>query len=315
MRKLFSIILLFGFLNVSVGSVPHDNVTNLIETIRKSYNNIGLSVVMVKDYEIVYSETFGYKPDIDDATKGTPIREKDLFYIASISKTFVGTAIMQLVEKGKLSLDDDVNMYLDFSVRNPKFPDVPITIRMLLAHCSSLKKNVDYDDFDKINPTKARDLQSFYNDYCPGTQSDYSNLGYAVLGAVIEKASGKRFDVYIQKNILRPLRIRGGYDVSKLDQAKLIYPSRYKNGRYVVQKKAYDRDAKKMSNYVLGYSTPLLNPAGGLKISAIDLAKYMLMHMNMGKNNWRRRVLSEESERMMREKQYNTGYCLLGLSS
>ncbi len=309
MRKLFSIIFLFGFLNVSVGSVTQDDVTNLIETIRKSYNNIGLAVVAVKDYEIVYSETFGYKPDIDDATKGTPIRKKDLFYIASISKTFVGTAIMQLVENGKISLDDDVNKYLDFSVRNPKFPDIPITIRMLLAHRSSLKKDVDYDDFDKINPAKTRDLQSFYNDYCPGTRTDYSNLGYVILGAVIEKVSGKRFDDYVKKNILKPLRLQGDFDVSKLDQSKLVYPSRKRNSRYVVQKKAYERNENK-TDYVLGYSTSEFDPAGGLKISAIDLAKYMIMHMNMGKIKWRRKVLSEESEMKMREKQYNTSHGL-----
>jgi CubicO group peptidase (beta-lactamase class C family) len=310
MGRLFSIIIFLGVFSVSFGAAPHGNISGQIDSLRKVYDNIGLSVVVVKDGEIVYSDNFGYNPNPSDPTKGVPIRKKDLFYIASVSKTFVGTAIMQLVERGQLSLEDDVNKYFDFNVRNPNFPKAPITIRMLLSHRSSIKKNVDYDDFDKLNPSLNKDYLQFWNDYMPGSALDYSNLGYVILGAVIEKVSGMRFDDYIQRNILRPLRLRGGYDVGKLGNARFVYPSRYRVDHYVVQKQAYSKDSEKKSQYVLGYSTPILNPAGGMKISAIDLAKYMVMHMNMGMGRRKTRVLTEESEMKMWERQEGTAHGL-----
>jgi CubicO group peptidase (beta-lactamase class C family) len=288
----------------------HNIINDEIESIRKKYKNIGLSVVVVKDNRVVYSEVFGYNPDANDPIKGVPIRKNDLFYIASISKTFVGTAIMQLVEEGKLSIEDDVNRYLGFSLRNPNFPDTPITIRMLLSHRSSLKKGADYDDFDKINPEKADDLYAFFNDYPPGKKTDYSNLGFVILGAVVESVSGMRFDDYVQKHILKPLRLHGGYDVSRLERSKLVYPCRYRDDHFVVQKKAYASVDKKAHHYILGYCTPMLNPAGGLKISATDLAKYMMMHINKGKFRWRKRVVAKESEEQMWKGQNKTTYGL-----
>lgn len=315
MLKNLLLIVLFSVLGVFGGTeqkclVPKKKVRNQIETIRKNYGNIGLSVVVVKNNRIVYSDNFGYNPDLTDPRQGKPIRKNDLFYIASISKTFVGTAIMQLVEEGKLSLEDDVNRYLDFNFRNPNFPDTPITIRMLLSHRSSLKKGADYDDFDKINPEKADDLYAFFNDYPPGKKTDYSNLGFVILGAVVEKVTGMRFDDYVQKHILKPLRLHGGYDVSRLERSKLVYPCRYRDDHFVVQKKAYASVDKKAHHYILGYCTPMLNPAGGLKISATDLAKYMMMHINKGKFRWRKRVVAKESEEQMWKGQNKTAYGL-----
>ena len=314
LKNLVLIILLLEILSGTgrTCSVHKEDIKNKIETIRKDYDNIGLSVVVVKNNRIVYSDNFGYNPDITNPSEGEPINKKDLFYIASVSKTFVGTAIMQLVEEGKLSLEDDVNKYLSFSLRNPNFPETPITIRMLLSHCSSLKKGADYDDFDKINPEKASDLQGFYNNYLPGTKTEYSNLGYVILGAVIENITGMRFDDCVQKQILKPLRLQGGYDVNRLNPDKLVQSCRYNEKRksFVVQKNTYAKSAKRLSHYVLGYDTPALNPAGGLKISAKDLAKYMMMHMNKGKVRWRRRVLEEKSEEIMWKRQGNTQYGL-----
>ena len=314
MKNLVLIILL-SFLGIFSGTekkcfVQKKEIRKQIETIRENYGNIGLSVVVVKNNRIVYSDNFGYNPDPSDPSQGKPIRKNDLYYIASISKTFVGTAIMQLVEEGKLSLEDDVNHYLGFSLRNPSFPDTPITIRMLLSHRSSLKKGADYDDFDKINPEKADDLYAFFNDYPPGKKADYSNLGFVILGAVVEKVTGMRFDDYVQKHVLKPLGLCGGYDVTKLDDSRFVHSCRYKDDGFVVQKKAFADKATRPNQYILGYSTPTLSPAGGLKISATDLSKYMMMHINKGKFRWRKRVVAKESEEQMWKGQNKTTYGL-----
>lgn len=315
-KRLLTSLLLYGVCFIALVGCStwkhYGAINDKIDTIRKKYDNIGLSVVVVKDNRIVYSKNFGYNPDVTDPTRGVPFRKNDLFYIASISKTFVGSAIMQLVEKGRLSMDDDVNQYLAFSLRNPNYPEIPITIRMLLSHRSSLKKGAKYGDFDKINPEKVKDLHVFFNDYPPGKKADYSNLGFVILGAVIERVSGMRFDDYVQKHVLKPIGLRGGYDVTILNAAKLVHSCRYdkKTDSFIVQKKAYASKEKMLSQYILGYSTPILRPASGLLISSKDLAKYMMMHMNKGKYRQRTRLLAEESEEQMWKGQEKTVYGL-----
>jgi CubicO group peptidase (beta-lactamase class C family) len=276
------------------------------------FDAIGLSVVVVKDGKIYYHQTFGYNPDYSDTIQKKTIRKENLYYLASVSKTFVGTAIMRLVEKGALSLDDDVNKYLDFCVRNPYFPEEPITIKMLLCHHSSLRKDVDYDNFDKINPKYNKQYKSFYNDYKPGSALEYSNLGFVILGAVIEKVSGLRFDHFINKYILKPLNLYGSYNVADLDSGLFVrtYSYSHKHSKFVKQDNTYYNDQKLMDQYVLGYSTPALKPAGGMVISALDLAKYMILHINKGKYKRHKRLLKEDSEKQLWQKQGNSGFGL-----
>ena len=108
-------------------------INRQIDSIMKVNEAVGLGVAVVKDGRIIYRNTWGYK----NLENKTPLAEDDLFRIASISKSFTATSIMQLVEQGKLSLDTDVSDLVGFKVRNPKYPDVKITLYMLLSHSSS----------------------------------------------------------------------------------------------------------------------------------------------------------------------------------
>ena len=278
------------------------NREDRIIRIMQDYNCVGLSVVVVKDNSIVYNNCFGYNPNYEDSTERRPICVGDIYWIASISKTFVATAIMQLVEDKRLALDDDVNKYLDFRVQNPFFPDIPITVKMLLSHRSSLNDRQYEYSFNKINPEKNTEYGLLYNQYRPGTEYHYCNLGYNILGAVIEKVSGTRFDDYIRSRILVPLGIGGDFNVSKLDKNRLVWTYIYNKEKktFVKDRTLYTYYEDKMNDYVLGYTTPVFSPAGGMKISAEDLARYMMMHMNDGKYN-SKRIIKKRSERMMRE--------------
>ena len=111
---------------------------------------MGLSVVVVKDGRLIYTKAFGLK----DVERGTPLDENDLFRIASISKSFSATSIMQLVEAKKISLDDDFGDLVGFRVRNPKYPGKVITLRMVLSHTSSVNDSQGYFNLDVINPDK-----------------------------------------------------------------------------------------------------------------------------------------------------------------
>ncbi len=241
---------------------------------------VGLAVVAVKDGEIVYNNTFGYR----DMESKEPWRKDDVLRIASISKSFTATAIMQLVEQGKLDLDADVADIMGFSIRNPHYPEEPVTVKMLLSHTSSMSDANGYFSFDYLNPDKSPSWEKAWNDYRPGTGYQYCNLGYNTLGAIIEKISGERFDKYIYNNIIAPLGLYANHNVHSLDSTKFvkIYRYNHRDSSFSCTSSAYELAADALADYKLGYSTTLFSPTGGVKISAQDLAKVMMMHMNYG---------------------------------
>lgn len=172
-----------------------------LQQIAQEVNAVGLSVAVISDNEIVYTGACGLK-NIQTEEK---LRPSDLMRIASISKSFTATAIMQLHEAGCFDLDDDIGVALGFPVRNPNHPDIPITYRMLLSHTSSLSDKGGYFTLDVIRPGITPDVSGSFNEYAPGTGYQYCNLGFNTLGVLIEIHSGERFDQYIRNNILDPL--------------------------------------------------------------------------------------------------------------
>ncbi len=270
-----------------------------LNAIIKENNAVGLAVVAVKDGEIVYNKSFGYK----DLENKTPLMNGDIFRIASISKSFTATSIMQLVEQGKLSLDADVSDLVGFKVRNPKYPKVPITVKMLLSHTSSMNDANGYFSINRINPDSSKTWQTAWNDYEPGTAYEYCNLGFNTLGTILERVSGERFDKYIINHILDPLGVYGGYEVLSLDSTKFvkIYSYNSADSSFTHSPGAYATRKAEIENYLFGHSTPIFSPTGGLKISAQDLAKVMMMHMNNGSLD-SVKIISPESSAMMQSR-------------
>lgn len=269
--------------------------TELAEIMDK-FRAVGLSVAVVKDGEIIYSNSFGLK----SIENNVPLKDKDIFRIASISKSFSATSIMQLVEAGKVSLNDDFSDLIGFKIRNPKYPNTVITLKMVLSHTSSINDKEGYFDLDFINPSKNPNWENCYNDYEPGKGYQYCNLNFNMTGAVIEKISGIRFDNYVKQNILDPLGLYGGYCVDSLDNSRFatLYEYNSQSNNFTASPAAYAPRSEEIRNYTMGYSTPIFSPTGGMKISAIDLAKYMTMHMNRG-NYKGVEIISNESAKIM----------------
>jgi CubicO group peptidase (beta-lactamase class C family) len=207
---------------------------------------------------------------------------------------------MQLVESKKISLDDDVSNLIGFKVRNPKYPGTVITLRNLLSHRSSLNDSQGYFTLDAINPEKNPDWAKCYNDYGPNQGYMYCNLNFNIIGTIIEKISGERFDQYVKHHILDPLGLYGGYCVDSLDKSRFatIYEYRTDSAKFLASPGAYTPRSEEIARYTMGYSTPIFSPTGGMKISATDLAKYMVMHMQLGKANGKR-IMSKKSARAM----------------
>lgn len=260
----------------------------------KSNDVVGLSVAVIKGSDLVYNHSFGKK----SIEENTDLKNDDIFRIASISKSFAATAIMQLVEAKKLSLDDDFGKLVGFDIRNPKYPETVITLRMVLSHTSSINDSEGYFNLDAINPSKNTNWAKCYTDKQPGTAFLYCNLNYNMVGAVIERYSGQRFDVYIRQHILKPLSLYGGHCVDSLDQNKFVSLYEYENKTFKLAANAYAPRREELATYQLGYSTPILSPTGGVKISAGDLAKYMAMHLHYGKVNGVK-IITKKSSKLM----------------
>ncbi|MFN4975247.1 MAG: serine hydrolase domain-containing protein [Bacteroidota bacterium] len=294
MRKSLS-LLLSMLLVVQLFGQPH-HPTPLIDSMMKTKPVVGLSVAVVKHNRIIYTQSFGYK----NLERSIPLTNDGMFRIASISKSFSATAIMQLQEQGKLSIDQDVSELIGFPVRNPRYPDSIITLRLMMSHLSSINDSQGYFTLDAIHPEKNTKWMDAYSNYPPGTKFSYCNMNYNMIGAIIERVSGERFDQYVYNHVLTPLKLSGGYNLDELDTSRLasIYEYRSDSGKFVLSPGAYASRTREVANYQLGYSAPLFSPTGGMKISASDLARYMIMHSRQGKNAGKR-IISRKSARLM----------------
>lgn len=164
----------------------------------------GVVVIVVKDGKTVFAKGYGYA----DVAKKTPVSpDGTLFRTGSTGKLFTWTAVMQLVEQGKLDLDHDVNDYLDFKLP-ATFPQ-PITLRNLMTHTAGFEETIEdlfYPDAAHIRPlgeylrthTPARIFP-------PGTTPAYSNYGAALAGYIVQRASGEPYEAYIENHIFKPL--------------------------------------------------------------------------------------------------------------
>ena len=252
---------------------------------------IGLGVIAFKDGKEIYS-FFGGRRHIAPDKKMT---RQTLLRVASVSKIFTACSIMQLVDAGKLNITDDASNYLGFELRNSNFPDTPITVEMLAAHTSSLRDGKTYT----LPPQCS--LKEFFTDdehfslEEPGKFFRYCNLNYGVLGTIIERVTGERFDNYQRKHLLKPLGISGGYVVGNLSKKSFAnLGTLYRKNiaqidDYNVQPRSPD-----LSRYEIGTNATIFAPQGGLRISFDDLGKFLQMLMNRGEYNGRR-ILSAKS--------------------
>lgn len=182
---------------------------------QQAYDHLpGLSVGIVKDQELIWSKGYG----VSDLKKKTPATSQTLYSICSITKLFTSIAIMQLYEQGKLRLDDSLLTVLPEAGIRQQFNDSgPITIRSLLTHSSGLPRESDFPYWsgpDFKFPTKEElhaKLAEQETLYPASTYFQYSNLGMTLLGQIVEKISGLPYEVYIEENILKPLRLRSTY--------------------------------------------------------------------------------------------------------
>lgn len=227
-------------------------------------------------------------------TTGDPVR------VASVSKLVTALGALRLAEKGVVDLDADVSRHLGWELRNPAHPRVPITLRMLLSHTSSVRDEGDNYVIPlggTVRGMMARP-QSFDRDHAPGTYFRYSNLNFPIVASVLEKAARERFDRLIEREVLTPLGLDAclnwsGCSDAAVARAVVLYRPDGTvarddlGGRPPDCPVATSGPGCDLSDYVLGSNGALFSPQGGLRASPADLAVIGRMLLNRGRHDGR----------------------------
>jgi len=257
-----------------------DELDQYIVDAMESYHLPGVAACAVKDGDIIWSNYYGYSNIADEKE----VTETTLFTLASISKTFVGVALMQLWEDGLVDLDANINNYLPFQVINPYHPDSIISLRMLMTHTSGILDNwLMYLLLETQDPDPMLSMGEFLEKYLqdggsyysitnfsngiPGTDYEYSNLGATIVAYIVEMVSEIEFGQYCQENIFLPLGMNNtSFFLSDLNVDNIAVPYSYLFGFYIAN----------------SHTNLPIYPAGFLKTSVPQLSRYLIAIMQAG---------------------------------
>jgi CubicO group peptidase (beta-lactamase class C family) len=297
-----------------------NELTDKLTEISKRASFNGFGVALVDDKEVLYQNGFG----ISNIKTNTKYTENTIQNIASVSKTFVGLSILKAQDLGNLKLDDSINKYLPFKVLNPKYPELPITIRHLVTHTSSITDTKEYltrnivlkDTINlahnlnidisptKFNPPSAKtSIEEFVQNLLdtggkwyskevflgnePGGFYEYSNIGTSLAALVLEKATGTTYDKFTTKYILKPLKMySSGWSFSTIDFTRCSPTYQNKETPYPYYS-------------LIGY------PDGGMLTTSSDMSKYILELMKAYYGNGT--ILSKEGYQEYFTPQLNAG--------
>jgi CubicO group peptidase (beta-lactamase class C family) len=256
----------------------------------------GAVVLVVKDGAILFSKGYGYS----DVDKKTPVTvDATLFRPGSVSKLFTWTAVMQLVEQGKLDLDRDINEYLDFKI--PAKFGKPITLRNIMTHTPGFEEQIKDLITEEAAPS-ATLKQHLVNHiperiFPPGTTPAYSNYGAALAGYIVERVSGLPFNDYIAENIFKPLGMAHSSFAQPLSaELKPLMSNGYKLGSGKAKPFEIIEEA----------------PAGALAATAADISRFMMAHLQNGKLE-SAQILRAETASQMHSRQFGLSPALNGM--
>ncbi len=293
------------------------------------YRIIGLNYLVVSGNREKGYGCFGYS----DKEEKKPMKRTTIFRIASISKPITATALMQLAQKKKCRLDDDISAYLGYRLRNPWHPRKAITLRHLLTHSSGISDGGRYDDFLQASystsPPPLRSIlqkdgiyysKKTWKRHAPGKKFTYSNLGYGIIATIVERVSKTRFDLYCKKNIFSPLGIKASFNVDDFEDVNDFavlyahYSEEERKREEYSDKNEFEpsMDAyrgikpgpRDLRGFTPGYNAVVHSPQGGVRASILDLEQFMLAMINKGAHR-KGRILQYWAAQYMQKLQWS----------
>jgi len=282
------------------GEVFPASITSSLQKILTHHGVLGGSVVTFDKHGF---HSFAYGHAFLDSI---PFTDSTFLRIASISKMFTGIAFLQLVEEGKVDLDQDVNMYLNFKLMNPAYSNMPITARMLLNHTSTLQDSKQVLTMakkaifrDSLNPDQEMPNFSelFLNGknhflprtiktkkgkiakVIPGSYFHYTNLNFVILAHIIERIEQEPFHAVIKKRLLDRYAIPGGFIVQEIPEHSTLSPQYLPKGNtWIPEADAYsapyDSIFTSITDYVPGRNVLRFSPQAGMRVSSHGLATF-----------------------------------------
>ena len=233
----------------------------------KSGDIAGAVIAVVKDGKVVLEQGYGYS----DVAKKTPMDARQtLVRPGSTSKLFTWTAVMQLVQQGKIDLNRDVNTYLDFKITSAS--GRPITMLDLMNHRAGFEEGLK--DILAIDPHRLQSTETYLKThprpmlFAPGEVPAYSNYGAALAGYIVQRVSGEAFDSYVEHHIFQPLGMAHSTFTQPL-------PERFK----AEMSQGYQTASSQPQPYELVIPAP----AGSLASTAADMTRFMLAHLQEGR--------------------------------
>ncbi|GAB4333501.1 MAG: serine hydrolase [Candidatus Abyssubacteria bacterium] len=260
----------------------------LLAELMQEHHMPGAVFCVVKDGEILFAKGYGFA-DVENRNPVVP--DRTLFRVASISKLFTATAVMQLCERGLIQLDDDVNKYLTLFKIDDTFPE-PVTIANLLTHTGGFderiigKETTDKSRVIPLGPYLARNMPPRFAP--PWDQYCYSNHGMSLAGYLVEVVSGIPFAEYINQNIFKPLGMeRSSFLRTPALAHDIAVGYSFRDGSY----------------HRIPYHYLLDAPAGELNMTATDMARFMIAHLQNGRYG-EVRILEEKTTKEMHQRQF-----------
>ncbi len=294
-RRTLLALALLGTMGRAFGAPASRTIDEELDAIARApeCTMASLSVLAIKNGKVAYQHQWGQR-----TMGGEAVTPATMFRIASISKMVTTLGAMLLVEQGKLSLDGDASEVLGFTLRNPNFPKRPVTLRTLLSHTSSLRDTMGYSWPCATSLASVfRGTVMWADEGALGDYFTYSNLNWGVIGTMMERASGERFDRLMKRLVLTPLGMAGGYNPSEFSAAELanlatLYRKRTTdtevwdaNGPWIAQVDEQVKRPVGIDDYVIGSNATPFSPTGGLRVSPADMDKLMLMMIHGGRHD------------------------------
>ena len=229
---------------------------------------VGGGVIVSRDGETLYEYYFG----ADAKFNGRPVDGDTVFKIASLTKMITAVGVMRLKEECKIDLDAPLTYGEGAPIRNPRFPDTPVTLRQAMSHTSSLLGDAPYlsaPAWERI----TLDQNRYFSKYEPGARYEYSNLNGGIMGSAIERASGQSLNTYMRDAVFAPLGINAAYAAHLLPDPEPLSRTYAQDGEVYMKAEKYLAEDQEFYEDTCDPDSHYRASIGSLYISLSGMAK------------------------------------------